>query len=74
MLGRQTCDILWQINFIIHVKCVHMSENVCMCVCLLGTGPSWSREDGLGAVNAADFHGSSGRSVCYGEELLGEVC
>ena len=28
---------------------------VCVCVCLLGTGPSWSREDGLGAVNAADF-------------------
>ncbi len=28
---------------------------VCVCVCLLGTGPSWSRGDGLGAVNAADF-------------------
>ncbi len=32
-----------------------MSENIYMCVCFLGTGPSWSREDGLGAVNAADF-------------------
>ncbi len=55
MLGQQTHDILWQMNFIIRVKCVHVSENVCVCVCLLGTGPSWSREDGLGAVNAADF-------------------
>ncbi len=33
-----------------------MSENIYMCVCVfIRNSPSWSREDGLGAVNAADF-------------------
>ncbi len=35
--------------------CLYVCVCMYVCVYLLGTGSSWSREDGLGAVNAADF-------------------